>query len=256
MNRFYFRKFRTFFNEPPAVPPVSPPPPPPPPAGKTFTQDEVNRMLAENKRSLQEQNQQLAADLQKIRDTAKLTQEEKDSLDTRIATLTSQHQTETQKLQGELEATKKKYKTDTEALAAGEKRWRTNFDTLLINNAITVGAAKHQAADPTGRQLQMMLSSQAKVVEVVDDSGQPTGRYQALLPITVIGKDKKPVVMELPIEEAIGKMREDESNANLFLTDGKPGLGGTGGVGSGGKSGQTNWAKLTPAEHREARKKA
>lgn len=247
------RKFRTYFNEPPAVPPTVPPPPPP---SKTFTQDEVNRLLAENKRGLQEQNQQLATDLQKIRDTAKLTQEEKDNLDARIATLTSQHQTEQQRLQAELETTKKKYKSDTESLAAGEKKWRSSFDTLLVNNAITIGAAKHQAADATGRQLQMMLSSQAKVVEEVDDAGQATGRFVAKLPITVVGKDKKPVVMELPIEEAIGKMREDESFANLFLTDGKPGLGGTGGTGLGAKSGQTNWAKMTLTEHRKARKES
>ena len=93
------------------------------------------------------------------------------------------------------------------------------------------------------------------MVEEVDDAGNGTGRYVAKLAVDVLDpKTKKMVTLELPIDEAIGEMRKDATNANLFLTDGKPGIGGTGSAGQGGKSG-VDWSKISAKEHRELRKK-
>jgi len=247
----------TYFDDPPAspppaVPPTVPPPPTPPP-GQTFTQEQVNKMMADHKRALQKQNEELVTQLQQLRDNANLTAQQKEELETRIQTLSQQHLTEAQKLQAELETTKKKYKTDTEALTNDSRKWKGSFEKLLVTNAITEGAITHKAAN--AKQLAAMLLPQAKVVEEVDDAGQPTGNFVAKLPVTVLDqKTKKPVTVELPIVEAIGKLREDPENANLFLVDGKPGFGGLN-QNAGSGSGTPDISKMTPAQYREWRSK-
>lgn len=241
-------KTRTYFDD--TVPPVVPPPPPPPPV--TFTQEQVNKMLADNKRALQTQNTELVKQLEEIRATATLTVQQKEELDTRIQTLTQQHLTKEQQIAAELDKTNKKYKTDTEVLGNEAKKWRSSFDSVLVNNAIIEGASKHKAASP--KQMQALLSAKAKVVEEVDDKGQATGNFVVKLPMAVIDpKTKVAVVVDLNMDEAIAKMREDPENANLFLNgDGKSGLGGSN-VGQGGKSGPIDFKNMTPAEYQKWR---
>jgi hypothetical protein len=238
-------------------PPVSPPPPPPsppvtPPA-KTFTQDEVNKMMAENRRNLQKAHEDTVKQLEEIRNNAKLTVQEKEDLDVRIQTLQQQHLTEQQKLALELDTTKKKYKTDTEALSGEAKKWQSQFQSTLATTAILEGSAKHQAA--SAKQMIALLGSKVKVVEEVDEAGKPTGRYVPKLPMTVIDpKTKKPVDVELDVIEAIGQLRTDPEYANLFLVDGKPGLGGNNANLGGGNGSTPDFSKMSPADYKVWRK--
>jgi hypothetical protein len=242
----------TYFNDPP--PPTVPPPPPGPIVFTKEQQDHVNKLLAENKRGLQDQNKELVKQLEELRSNANLTQQQKDELDARITTLQQQHLTTEQQLQAELDKINKKYKSDTENLTGESKKWRGSYENLLIENAIMAGSSKHTAVSAT--QMMNQLGSRAKVVEEVDDTGKPTGKFVVKLPMKILdSKTKKMVDVELEMVEAIGKMKEDTENANLFLYDGKAGLGGSNGA-TGGSSGNVNWASLTPEQHREMRKKA
>lgn len=257
MNRFYMIggfKTRTYFNDPPVVPPVSPPPPPPPPPPvTTFTQEQVNKMLADNKRAVQQQRDDAIKQLEEVRNTVTLTQQQKEELDARIETLQQQHLTKEQQLAADLEKATKKSKAEIENLSGETKKWRSNFENMLVENAIITGATKHTAAN--AKQMQAMLSTQAKVVEEVDEKGVPTGKFVVKLPMNVIDpKTKQPVQVELEMSEAIGKMREDPDNANLFLTDGKPGLGGNNNGKGGGSGGTPNFATMTSEQYIEWRK--
>lgn len=250
MTRYYLLKTFTYHNDGGVSPPPPPPPasPPPPPAA-TFTQEQVNKIMAENKRALQQQNADLVKQLEDLRAASGLTQQQKDELDARITTLQQQHLTKEQQLSGELEKVNKKYKTDTEQLTQVGQQWQNRFTTLLVTNAILEGSTKHQAA--SAKQLTAMLASQVKVVEEVDEAGKPTGNFVPKLPVTVIdGKTKKPVVVELGVVEAIGKMREDPDFANLFLFDGKAGLGGNTQTGGGGTGNTGFRADMTPEQYR------
>ncbi len=242
----------TYHDEPGTSPP--PPPPPPPPGGRTFTQPEVDKLMAEHRKGLQTQNAELIKQLEELKTTSGLTAQQKEELEARIETLSQQHQTKEQQLAAELEKVNKKYKTDTENLGNETKKWKSAFDNTLIENAILAGATKHTAA--SAAQLKSMLQSRAKVVEELGDDGKPTGKFVVKLPMTVLDpKTKKPVDVELEMIEAIGKMKEDTENANLFLYDGKPGFGGNNAAGGGPGSGTIDWANLTPEQHREMRKK-
>lgn len=233
---------------------TSPPPPPPPPAGKTFTQDEVNKMMAEHKRTLQTQNSELVKQLEELRSNVNLTAQQRDELDSRIQALQQQHLTKEQQLQAELEKTTKKYKTELETTSAEAKRWLTNYNNVLVENAVTQGAVKHNAA--SAKQILAIIGPQVKVVEEVDDKGQGTGKFVPKITVTTVdAKTKKPVQIEVDVVEGIGKMREDPEFANLFLVDGKPGLGGSN-VGPSGSEAAPNIANMTPAQYRAWREKA
>lgn len=257
MTAFFSIKPAAFYVEPIAFydgdNPPPPPPPPPPPASKTFTQADVDKMMAEHRKSLQAENKNLADELQKLRETANLTQAEKDALDARIQNLQNQHQSKEQAAAAEIEKMKKLLATETEKLSAEGKKWHGEFNNLLIENAIVTGANKFSAANH--EQLLDMLKTKAKVVEEVDDQGKPTGKFVAKIPVSVLNpKSNTWELIEYPIVEGIGKMRENPANANLFLTDGKPGYGGNPGSGSGGNK-TLDWKNMTPEQHREARKK-
>jgi hypothetical protein len=242
-------KTRTYFNDPPVVPPVPPAPPPP----QMFTQEQVNKMMADHKKTLQAQNQELVTQLETLKQSAGLTQQERDDLQTRIDALTSQHQTESERLKSQLDKTTKESKAALEAAANESSRWQKEYQRLLISNGIAAGAMEHKAANPD--QLTAMLLPQAKVVEVLDDSGKATGVFEARLPMTVTDKKTgKPVAVELPLVEAIGKLREDPKNANLFLVDGRPGFGGSN-AGSAGGNPNPDVTKMSHEQFREMRKK-
>ena len=255
------RKTFTFYNDPPAVPPtvpptVPPPPPPPPPAaGKTFTQDEVNRMMAEHKRTLQENNAALVTQLEELRKNTALTQQQKDELDTRIQVLSQQHLTEQQKLQLQLDQATKKAKTEAETLAQEAKTWKGAFEGTMIENAVLAGSSEHKAVN--AGQLLDLLRGKAKVVQELDASGQPTGKFLVKLPVKVVNpKTKAAEILELDAVEAIGKMREDPSNGNLFMFDGKTGLGGTNHPNNtAAGDGTPDFSKMTPSEFRAWRDK-
>lgn len=242
-------KTRTYFNDP-----LPPPPPPPPPAKTTFTQEEVNAMMAENKKALQKQNAELVTQLETLKQGKGLSEQEKADLQARIDQLSTQHMTEQQKLQAQVAKLEKDGKAALESLTGESKKWQGEYQRLLVTQGILQGVAAHKAADPTGEQLISMLMPRAKVVEVLDDAGNATGVYQAVLPVTIFDKTKKPVAVELPVAEAIGKMREDPKNANLFLTDGKPGFGGSNSAGGGGSGKPAFDPNMAPSDYRKNRK--
>lgn len=238
-----------YFDDPPASPPVVPPPPPP--TGIQFTkeqQDHINKLMAEQKRTVVKENQELIKQLETIRDSANLTAQQKEELEARISTLSQQHLTEQQKLAAAAATWEKKYKTDTEALTGEARKWKGSYEKLLVTNAILEGSKSNNAA--SHKQMTDMLLPKAKVVEVVDDAGQPTGEFVAKVPVTIIdAKTKKPVTVELPIVEAIAEMRKDPDFANLFLVDGKPGFGGSNNGSGAGQGGTPDFSKMSSAEY-------
>lgn len=241
-------------DDPPPVPPVSPPPPPPPPAVKMFTQEQVNAIVNDNKKATKAANEALVKQLEELRENVNLTTAQKDELDARIQNLSQQHLTEQQKLALELDTTKKKLKTDTDALANEAKQWQGAFQSVMVNNAVLAGAVKHKAANE--EQLLGLLEGKAKVVQELDAEGKPTGKFLVKIPVKVIDpKTKAPTVVELDAVEAIGKMREDPANHNLFLFDGKPGHGGSNHPNNPATGAAPDQSKMTPAQYREWRKK-
>jgi hypothetical protein len=223
---------------------------PPEFTGKTsFTQEEMNRIFAHNKRKLQQTSEQQAQRLEELRNNQNLTQQQRDSLAQEIEQLRAQHQTKEQQASQELNREKERYNKDTKTLKEERDAWKGRFETTTVRHDIAKAAENHKAFRAS--QIEAILLPLTKVVEEVE-GGNPTGRFRAQVDFPSFDKDKKPITLKVTPDEAVKLMKEDPDNyGNLFVNDA---AGGTGGMPSPGQQGKAlNVGDMSIEQYRKNR---
>lgn len=205
--------------------PPSPPAPPPPPAPRTFTQDEVNRMLAEEKRKLQSKNNETIQQLEQLKQNQQLTEEERNNLQQQIEQLQAQFQTKEQQAQTELERLQKKYENDTKKLTTDKESWKNRFETYVMKHEVV----SEFASDVFNvGQIEAILLPKMKIVEEIDSTTkQPTGKF--VTQVDFEGRDEKgnPIPLKaLSLKDTKKAMKEmPDVYGNLFKSDAASGVG-------------------------------
>jgi hypothetical protein len=185
------------------------------PAGKLFTQDELNTILAENKLNLQKQLAETMSELENAKKGGNTK-----ALEGKIQELSDSLLTKEELAKKQLADAENAYKTQLETTTQQSQFWEKSFKSSLVETALSAAAAEHNAFSAT--QLGMLLAGQAKVVQKTDAKGNPLPEFEVKLPVNIDGK-----TVEVPAKEAIGKMRENPDFANLFRVKGTPGAGAT-----------------------------
>lgn len=213
----------------------TPPPTPPPAPAKTFTQEQVNNFLAEERRKMQTKNQQTITELENLRNSARLTEEEKSNLTARIEALQSETQSKEQQLTREVETYRKKIAETEQSLTKRVEEWQGRYTELLVDNTIASAAAKNDVYKET--QVLGMLKPRAKVVPIVDDAGKTTDKFQVVIKFDdVDAKTGNPITLELSPDAALKRMKElPEEYGNLFKSGVTPGVGKSKGTGPTGE---------------------
>jgi hypothetical protein len=220
----------------------------------SYTQPQLNEIFAHNKRKLVEQNQALIKNLETVRDSQNISEQEKGQLQQQIDQLNSQYQTRDQQHQAEVNRLNEKYARDTKKVSDERDSWKGRFESTVTENEILIegNAAKAFNVD----QLKAIILPLTKVVEDMQD-GKPTGKFVPRVDFNTQDKDGKPIKLNLSIKEAIKLMKETPNlYGNLFLNDQNSGLNvspapGQAGSGNGG----LNVDDMDPqqyAKHREA----
>ncbi len=210
---------------------------------KKFTQSDVNRFMAEEKRKLREQNDKLIQELETIKSSAGMTEKEKSRLENQIEEIRTQSMTEKEKAQREkkkLEA--ESNKTITEFKEKSEK-WEKLYTEEKITRTLMDAAVEQDAFSP--QQIVQILRGSTRLVEEEDGSIIPKVRFDD------VDKDGKPVTLELSGSEAVKRMKDlPENYGNLFKN------GATGGLGSMnvGSRGKSSYNLSDPVEYRKHRK--
>lgn len=193
-------------------------PPVTPPAGEiVFTpeqQAKVNALLAENKRTLQAK---LADAEKKLNDAAK-NGADVSLLKNQIKTLNDSLLTKEELAKQNEEALKQTFEQQLKEKSEAATFWEGNYKQSVFDREIGRAAAKHDAFDPD--QLAVLLSGKSEVVSDTDKDGKPTGKFKVLTKIELEGKQ-----LVLPIDEAVGKLRESGKYPNQFKVKGSPGTG-------------------------------
>ena len=171
---------------------------------KTFTQEEVNSLLAKNKKALKEKNEELAKELETLQEQQKLTGQAKADLEKRIKELREEHMSESEKL----EAQRKALKDESENIAKERDLWKRRFIDSAVKTTITNEAAKLNAFNPA--HIVALTAGDAKV-EVQDDGS-----------FNVKFGEK-----DLSVEDYLKTFKEDENNKHLFNNKKKTGTGNT-----------------------------
>lgn len=236
---------RPCFDDPdPAAPPA-------PPKGIEFTaeqQEHINKLLAENKRTLRENSAAQAKELETLKKNFQGTAEEKQKLAERIDALKRESMTEKEQLQSahtaavkalheELDTTKKK----------GEQGWKL-YRNALAGQMITTAAVEQGAFNP---QLVVQLLDQNTVLEpTLDDSGNQTGEFKIVVNMQKTTKDGKVIDLKLSPSEAVKLMTEQpEKYGSLFKSTAKSGTGGHNTPGTGTPADMARLARENPAEY-------
>ena len=217
-------------------------------------QDELNVMMAENRRNLTKQNGELVGQLEQLKQNTRLTQEERDELQSRITQLEEQYMTKEELSKRENAKKEKTFQKEIETATKEKESWRNLYASETIDRSLQDAAIEGKALRPS--QIVDILRNRTQLVEVMTSDGQPTGRYAPVVKFNDVNDEGKPVILDLSPSETIKRMRElTENYGNLFEGTATSGLGETGGA-SGSKTQPLLKEILAdPAKYAEWRKK-
>jgi hypothetical protein len=222
---------------------------------QTFTQDQLNKYLAEEKRKWQNTQKDLVSQLEQIKQTATLTQQQRDELQQQIDAITAQYTTKEEQAKQEREKLEKTWNKKEKELASERDQWKSQYSSLYIDIEIRKAATKNNAYSED--QMVDYLGPRAKLSPEVGEDGKPTGKFVPTITFQDADKDGKSITLELSIPDAIKRMKElPERFGNFFKAEGSGGIGSHNRPGVPGNALASGFdPKWTPEQYREWRKK-
>ena len=212
--------------------------------GKKFSQSDVNRFMAEEKRKLRDQNNKLIKELETLKSSAGMTEKEKSKLEQQIEEIRTQSMTEKERAQREKKKLEKESSEKIKALEEKSTKWEKLYTDEKITRSLMDAAVEHDAFSP--QQIVQILRTNTRLVENEEDGSiEPKVRFND------VDKDGKPVTLELAGSDAVKRMKDlPDQYGNLFKS------GATGGLGSMnvGSRGKNSYNLKDPSEYRKHRK--
>lgn len=186
-------------------------------------QDELNKIVADNRRKLTQQNQDLVKQLEELKEQTNLTAQQKEELESRINTLQEQYMTKEEIAKKEAAKQAKLFDEQQKKTQQELDSWRTRYSEATIKRSIMDAAVEGKAWNP--EQIVAILSTNSYLGQVVGDDGKPTGELTPIVKFQDISSDGKPVTLELNPQQVIKRMKElPDKYGNLFKTDAAGGL--------------------------------
>lgn len=220
-------------------------------AAKTFTQEDVNQLVAAERRILETRSKNLLGELEALKTKSSLTAKEREDLETRLETTRQELMTKEELANEKLGKLQKQRDQELAALTGERDTWKTRHTQSMIQRSISDAAAAAEAFN--ARQLVALLAPDTHLVEDTDEDGKPTGEFSVMVKFQDVNKDGKPVKLDLPVNEAVKRLKEKSEYQNLFKG---LGTGGTGSSNKGGGKGSLSIAELAkndPAEYARQR---
>lgn len=219
-------------------------------------QDELNNMMASNRKNLQAKNQELVAQLQQLRETATMSVQAKEELESRIEELQTQYMSKEEIAKRESEKLTKNHAKEIEKLTGAAKKWESLFASSTTQRALMDAAVAGEALPQAVAQIGAILGPYTHIVEEVDEAGNSKGTFKTVVKFNDTDTDGNPVVLELSPAKAIERMKElPDKFGNLFKGESSGGLGAdTGGGGRGEKMPKLDEILKDPAKFAKWRK--
>ncbi len=216
---------------------------------KGFTQDDVNRMMAEERRKTKVQSDKIMAELEAVKGKATLSTQEREELEQRLEQLRSETMTKEELAKQQIDKLRKEGDAKLANALKDAETWRTRHTAELISRSLTDAAVANEAYNPG--QIVAQLSPNTRLVEELDEQNKPNGRFVVKVKITEKDKEGKEITLDLPVTEAVKKLSDKEDFANLFKGKGVGGLGGQNRAGK--ELDLEHIAKTDPALYRKLR---
>jgi hypothetical protein len=213
--------------------------------GKLFTQDDVNRFLADDRRKHKAKIDELQDQLE----TVKMSDEQREALESRLESLQSELESKEEKAKREKAKIETQYKEQLTQLQTQAKTWEQKYRESTINRSLKDAAVEGDAFNPD--QVVLLLRQQTKI-ETDEDGVEHVKVF-----IEEVDETGETKTLSYSPKEAIEMMRDKpEKYGNLFKHNVVSGVGGnsaTGGL-TPGKDGRVDLSRLTPEQYRQLRK--
>lgn len=214
---------------------------PPTPEPKTFTQEDIDKLLNEERAKSREQQKKILAEYNALKQKVTLTDEERKEFDVKIKELNDALLTKEEIAKRDAEALKTNYEESIKTLKEQNQALQARYTDSMITRSIIDEAVSNNAFNP--EQLVALLKPLAKLTENditkvkfpdIDDKG-------------------KSVTLDFTVSEAVKRMKELPKYQNLFKDSKVSGTGSTN-DGTGKTASLIDLAK-DPKAYREARAK-
>ncbi len=220
---------------------------------KVFSQDDVNRFVADDRRANDKKYQKLETAYKEALENRNLTDKQRQELQDNLETLQATFRTKEENLKIERDRAVNENKKKVEELAQERDSWKNRFESTEIRRALTDAAIKGDAF--RAEHILAILQPMTKMTPVLDSNGKATGdlapRVQIAIRDPKTGEDQ---VAIYTAEEAVQYMKgKTDDYGNLFRAGGTGGAGTSNGAGS-GPGRKLDVSKLSFEEHRKLRK--
>jgi hypothetical protein len=228
-------------------------------AGKTFTQDDVNRIVAADRRKLEEALKKTEKQYQELLASQSLTEQERKALQANLEMVQGQLRSKEEQLLLEKKQVEEAYAGKLQEMEKKATHFETMYRDSTIERALQDAAVKHEAWSPS--QVVSLLRGQTKMLEETDPkTGKLTGKYKPVVEMQALNTTTGEMETKAYTpDDAVRKMKDTPDIwGNLFRSGVVSGIGAgtaTGGL-SPGQSGRLDAAairKLTQEQYREIR---
>lgn len=212
-----------------------------------------NAKLAEEKRKAETQNQKVIGELTKLQQAQGTTEQQKKELQERINELQRQYMSKEELQKQQVEQQQKEFQQTLHGERAEKERWQKMYHESTITRALQDGAIEFEAYNP--QQIIDLLAPKTKLVQEMDEQGQPTERYIPRVHIQEADNEGKLTTYDLSVKEVLQKMKGSPDRfGNLFKSTLAGGLGQNGSSNGTGRGKKQDPAKMTPEEWAKKRK--
>jgi hypothetical protein len=209
-------------------------------SAKAFTQDDINRVLAEDRRKHAQKMAALEAKIGDLTKNSQMTQQQRDELETSVEDMKKQFQTKEQLAAQEKMKLEGQYKTKLTETEDRAKLYETKFIDSTIHRSLADAAMANEAFNV--QQVIALLRPKTKLLNDVpvvdfDDVNVETGEA---------------IVTQLSPMDAVKRMRELANvHGNLFKSNVVTGVGASNGS---AQQGKVDVRKLSPQQYAKLRK--
>ncbi len=187
---------------------------PPAPPAKTFTQEEVNAMLAKERRGLEKKLAEMEAQVQSMMTAPGLTDEQKAEMEAIKESLQRQLQTKDEQVKIAVQKVKTELETKLSVAQKEAEEANRRYREHVIQTELMQAAATAEAYSPS--QVVKLYRDRVKEVD---------GRL--IVEFEDVAADGKPMLSAMAPAEAFRRLKELNGTANLFRSNVVAGVGGT-----------------------------
>lgn len=218
---------------------------------KVFSQDDVNKYLAEDRRKHAEKIKSLEDAYKQVTEGKSLTEQEKVQLQEQFELFKAEFRTKEETLAIEKAKLEKDLNTQVKTLTGERDTWKNRYESTEVNRAITDAASSGDAY--RAEHILAILKPMTKMTPTLDSNGKATGELAPRVHYDVDNGASDPKVFTAHDAVAFMKSKPEEYG-HLFRTSATGGLGSSNGTGAGTSGKKLDLSKLSPAEYQKLRK--